>query len=142
MKALLCPYEKIILSNKYACSYSCRGQRGERVLVECENLSAQTHCNAYLKEVRDKAQFTLKTDKSEFPLPFGKESKLLYGSVLSLVELAGNKDETRTRPDIPELLVQAIEKYSSIKLFPYELIVRHVAAYTSRRRIKHLRQDK
>jgi len=129
MKASLCPYEKTILSNQFGCCCSRRGQRGERAIIECEQLDAHISCSNYLKLVRASARFTLKIDNPGDPLPFGKESKLLYGSLLGLIELANNNDQ----PDIRQLMLKSLEYYGSCEQIPYEIIVRHISSYIPRK---------
>ena len=133
MKASLCPYEKTILSNQFGCFCSRRGQRGERAVIECERFDAQVYCSSYLKTVRTNARFALKIDDSGDPLPFGKESKLLYGSLLGLIGLADNIPDNDNKPDIHQLLLESLDRHGNIANIPYEVIVRHVASYAPRR---------
>ena len=133
MKASLCPYEKTILSNQFGCCCSRRGQRGERAVIECERPDAQVYCISCLKTVRMNARFALKIDNPGDPLPFGKESKLLYGSLLGLIGLVNNITNNDSKPDIHQLMLKSHDRYGSSANIPYEVVVRHIAVYTPRR---------
>lgn len=133
MKASLCPYEKTILSNQFVCSCSRRGQQGERAIIECEQPDAYISCSNYLNAARASARFTLKIDDPDQPLPFGKESKLLYGSLLGLVELLENDANNKDRKDIRQLILKSVENYGNCSQIPYETIVRQISSYTPRK---------
>lgn len=83
--------------------------------------------------VRTNARFALKIDDSGDPLPFGRESKLLYGSLLGLIGLANNIPNDDNKPDIYQLMLESLDRHGNIANIPYEVIVRHVASYAPRR---------
>lgn len=142
MKASLCPYEKTILSNQFSCTCSRRGQLGERAIIECEQADAQLHCKNYLKAARLNARFALKIEDAALRLPFGKESKLLYGSLLGLMELTGVESVNELKPDIHQLILTSHESFGNSAGIPYEIIVRHIAGFTPRRgRRQHKADD-
>lgn len=79
------------------------------------------------------ARFALKIDDPADPLPFGKESKLLYGSLLGLTGLVSKIIDNDNKPDIHRLMLKSIDEYGSSANIPYEVIVRHIASYIPRR---------
>lgn len=134
MKALPCPYEKAILSSQYECQYSRRGQCGERVYIECEDSAGFQLCLEYLKKVRLSARFALKIDKPLEQLPFGKQSKLLYGSLAALQELTRKDRPTADNDNIYMLVKDSMDIYGCMEKFPFHSVVRIVSSYATRKR--------
>lgn len=136
MKVLQCLYEKAILGNQYTCVCSRRGQRGERALIECENEIAASQCLTYLKLVRHNSRFALKIEKPFEQLPFGKQSKLLYGSLRALHDFSGIGISSHEMTDIYSMLLESVKRFGSIEALPLEKAARFVSTCETKRRNK------
>ena len=135
MAAAECPFDKTILSTRFACRLSHRGQVGERVAVYCAQAQALHRCENYLERVRQASRFALKGADVDQPLPFGQEAKVRYGSVLGLQAALNPADEQGgSVTDIDEVLQRAFVRYGSLEAMPYGEIVKAVVLFENRQR--------
>lgn len=130
-----CPFDKTILSTRFACRLSHRGQVGERVVVYCTQSRALRRCEEYLDRVRQASRFALKCTDVQQPLPFGQETKVRYGGLLGLQALLdpalGDQGQV---DDIDRVQCSALARYGQLDAIPYGEIVKSVVQFENRRR--------
>lgn len=76
-----CPFEKAILSGRCGCVKSERFAVGERLGVACTSPVARQNCGTLLALLRERARFRLKITSATAPWPFGKEMRLMLGTL-------------------------------------------------------------
>ena len=135
MDERFCPFEKPILSTRFACECAERSQVGERVVVLCRELHAHTNCMTILELLKEKARFVFKLTQISDSLPFGKKTKVLYGGLLGLQKaMTPVLGSAVTIDNIHGLIAAAKQTYGSLQDLPYNEIIQSISAYQVKRR--------
>ncbi len=134
-----CVFEKAVLAGRCACSRARRRNLAEREAVACESARGRAQCEAWLTQLRARAQFALRLRDGDGPLPHARAIKLQAGGLLGLAGLmagAGEKPWLREGrvADVRGLLDAACERFGGLEGLPFEEIVRAVARFSGRRR--------
>jgi hypothetical protein len=84
---LRCPFAKVLLGGFCGCTSSTRSMEGGHKSVFCSAPPANRNCIALVQRLRGHTTFALNLRRVAEPLPFGKESRLLVGTVEGLRRL-------------------------------------------------------
>ena len=129
-----CLYEKAILATHCNCSQMRKLNLAEREAAHCESDAGQQRCQQYLAALRKAMRFALKTGDEGSSLPHARAMRLQVGGMRGLYRaLNENKEPPTPIPDIDGLLQQGMERSGSFEAFPYQQILREVAAWEGRR---------
>lgn len=124
-----CVFERAILRRCAVCRHAQRLNIAEREAVSCQSETNRALCRHYLKLMREKSLFAIRSENPDDPLPFGKEIKIQCGALLGL-----KSELTADAPiEISLGLEEAVRKYDSLDALPFEKIIREVRAFKTRR---------
>ncbi len=129
-----CLFEKAILARRCDCSRAQRHNLAEREAMGCTDAEGHARCEAWLRQVREKAQFALQLVAVSGPLPHAKEIRVQAGSVQGLAELLSAAGELVSKDDIYGLLARAEACYGSLAEVPFDGVVRAVGQFRARPR--------
>jgi len=130
-----CVFEKAINSRQTTCQQANKIRLADREAVSCRSQNACQTCTQFLKLLRSKAQFALKLQEHNGPLPHAKEIKVQMGSIIGLAQesnievIAGKKIE-----NIYGLIESGLKKYTQLEKFPYENLMRSIVNFEGRPR--------
>jgi len=127
--ALVCPFERALLSRCVNCGKARRVLLAEREAISCTSEPACARCGAFHRALHENARFALHMDPSQ-PWPFGKEIRAQCGGVLGLQAALGESGEA----DVAALLDTALARYGDIDHLPYSELMRAVVHFEPRRR--------
>lgn len=132
-----CPFEKSILTNNCACSRARRFCIAEREGVGCGSDAAQARCLELLALLRGQARFALKAGGEQTALPHAKAMRVQVGGLRGL-HAATLPDEPIPEKveDIHGIIDAALERFHSLSALPYQTIIRQIAAYRGRQRLR------
>jgi len=128
---LQCPFEKTLNSRRCQCSKMERFHLADRECVGCKEKQAWQHCINFLEILRANAKFALKLTEVEEPLPHGKEIKVQNGSIIGLDKLL-NPQAHSEKPDIYQLLEQALAKYKKFEDLPLDQLMQSIVHFKAR----------
>jgi hypothetical protein len=135
MNERVCIFEKGTLAGKCRCSRAERFCLAEREGVHCRSDEAQERCGELIGLLRHHARFTLKTNDETGALPHGKAMRIQIGG-LNGVHAAVH--DTDTPPlligDVDALLESAIVRFGSLRELPFQVVIKHIAAYRGRKK--------
>lgn len=135
MNERFCLFEKTILSGECTCSQAERFCLAEREGVHCKSDTAQQQCEELLTLLRQHARFTLKSSDETGALPHGKAIRIQIGGLRGLhAATQGDYGESSKINDIHGLIEKALEKFNRLGDLPFQVIIKHIAAYKGRRR--------
>lgn len=130
-----CAYENSILTNQCNCSQARRFCIAEREGVRCLSAEGQTRCLEFLRLLRERARFSLKTDRNKPVLPHGKAMRVQVGGMRGLAAaLSDTQEAPPTIGDIFDLIGKALAQFHKLENLPYSRIMQHIAAYRGRPR--------
>jgi len=131
-----CAFGKSVLTNQCTCSQAERFCIAEREGVHCHIDDGQARCLELLDTLRKQARFALRTDNSvQKILPHGKAIKIQVGGMRGIFQaIYPDREIPVPIPDIDNLLLQALEKFSSFSKLPYSHIMQQIAAYAVKKR--------
>jgi hypothetical protein len=136
-----CPFEKAILTGRFACTKCQHLNVAEREEIACFSEAPHPPCELLLEKLRQNAQFTLKLLNLNSPLPHAKEVKVQCGGLLGLQAVLFPK---RARPrqvkNIDALVKQAIIVFGHFDKLPFQEIIRFINRYQVRKKrslLKH-----
>lgn len=143
LDGLGCPFEKSILTNEGQCSRAARFLIAEREGVHCTDENAQAQCLRLLAELRQRARFALRTPAAATRLAHAQSMRMQVGGLRGLqAALAPGQPVPDTIGDIHGVIGAAVAQFGGITRLPYQMIVRHIAACTSRRRARRRRDPR
>ncbi len=135
-----CAYEKGILTNNCACSLAHKFCIAEREGVHCASDEAQATCVQLLELLRRQARFALKTTSDRTALPHAKAMRIQVGGLRGIEAAVNPGQPVPARiADIRRTIEAAIAKYGSLAEFPFQEIVKQIAAYQGRQRTRRKR---
>ena len=131
-----CLFEKSILSGECACSQANRFCLAEREGVHCKSDGAQRQCEELLELLRHHTRFTLKSSNDTGALPHGKAIRIQIGGLRGLnAAVLGDEALPASKiDDIHGLINRALDSFGRLEDFPFQEIIKQVAAYKGRRR--------
>ena len=127
---LQCPFEKTLNSRRCICEQMEKIHLADRECVGCKDKQSWQNCQDFLELLRSNAKFALKLTEMEEPLPHGKEIKVQNGSVIGLQKLL--KLESESKPNISQLLNQALEKYQKFENLPLDQLMQSIVNFKAR----------
>jgi len=127
---LPCVFERAILRRCGTCEDAQRLNLAEREAVKCLSGDSHKDCKEFLTIVHEKSAFAIGDRNPGEKLPFGKEIKIQCGSI---VGLKGVLDRDNTDMGIHTLIHTATTASGDIDKLPFEIIVREISAFKSRR---------
>lgn len=132
-----CAYEKAILTNNCACSLADKFCIAEREGVHCGSAPAQAACIRLLDLLRRQARFALKTTDQRAALPHAKAMRVQVGGLRGIEAVLHPEQPIPTRiQDIRRTVLDAIATFGSLEGLPFQEIIKQVAAYQGRRRLR------
>jgi len=135
-----CPFEKSILTNNCGCSRGRRFCIAEREGVSCGSDAAQAQCLELLDRLRRQARFALKATDERAALPHAKAMRVQVGGLRGLHAVAmPDEPVPETIEDIHGIIEAALDRFHTLFALPYQPIIRQIAAYRGRRRLRRLR---
>jgi len=137
---LQCPFERTLNSRRCVCSKMERFNLADREGVACKEKQALKDCLNFLEILRENARFSLKLTQIDGPLPHGKEIKVQNGSIIGLQKLLyPDSDINSIKPDIYQLIHQALIKYEKIENLPLSELMPSIVNFSARqsRKDKH-----
>jgi hypothetical protein len=135
-----CPYEKSILTNNCKCSLAKRFCIAEREGVNCGSADAQEQCLELLELLRQQARFALKATDERAALPHAKAMRIQVGGLRGLhAAVAPDEPIPAKIDDINGIVEAAREQFGRLRDLPFQLIIKQIAAYKGRRRLRSLR---
>lgn len=129
--ALVCPFERALLSRCVVCFKAHRLLLAEREAISCTEQRACDLCRLFHGELHRNARFALHHEPAQ-PWPFGKEIRAQCGGVLGLAEVL--EKPAGLPADVALLVNEGILRYGEIESFPYSGIMRAVVHFEPRRR--------
>lgn len=129
--ALVCPFERALLSRCVVCFKARRLLLAEREAISCTEERACSLCQAFHAALHDNARFALHVEPHQ-PWPFGKEIRAQCGGVRGLAETLGR--EPGLPADVALLVNEGLLEFGDIGQFPYSEIMRAVVHYEPRPR--------
>ncbi len=129
--ALVCPFERALLSRCVVCFKAHRLLLAEREAISCTEQHACDLCQRFHSELHQNARFALHAEPDQ-PWPFGKEIRAQCGGVLGLAEVL--EKQPGLPNDVALLVNEGILKFGEIGNFPYSEIMRAVVHFEPRRR--------
>jgi len=127
---LQCPFEKTLNSRRCICDEMDKMHLADRECVGCKDKQSWQNCLDFLELLRSNAKFALKLTEMEEPLPHGKEIKVQNGSVIGLQKLL--KPEIKSKPNISQLINQALEKYQKFENLPLDQLMQSIVHFKAR----------
>ena len=107
----------------------------EREGVHCKSDTAQQQCEELLTLLRQHSRFTLKSSDETGALPHGKAIRIQIGGLRGLhAATQGDYGESSKINDIHGLIEKVLEKFGRLEDLPFQVIIKHIAAYKGRRR--------
>ena len=135
-----CPFEKGILTNNCECSRAQRFCIAEREGVRCNNDRAQARCIQLLDLMRRNARFALKSTEEGTALPHAKAMRVQVGGLRGLhAAVKPDAPIPGKISDIDGIVEAAIVLFGNLASIPYPIVVRQIAAYQGRKRLRGLR---
>jgi len=132
-----CVYEKAILTNNCACSLAHKFCIAEREGVHCGSDPAQADCMELLDLLRRQARFALKTTDDRAALPHAKAMRIQVGGLRGIESVLHPEEPVPARiADIRRTVESAIATFGSLERLPFHEIIKQVAAYQGRRRLR------
>jgi hypothetical protein len=132
-----CVYEKAILTNNCACSLAHKFCIAEREGVHCGSDSAQAACVELLELLRRQARFALKTTDNRAALPHAKAMRIQVGGLRGVEATLHPEEPVPVNiADIRQTIEAAIAAFGSLERLPFQEIIKQVAAYQGRRRLR------
>jgi len=132
-----CAYEKAILTNNCACSLAHKFCIAEREGVHCGSDLAQAACIELLELLRRQARFALKTTDQRTALPHAKAMRIQVGGLRGIEAALHPEEPVPARiQDIRRTIEAAIAAFGSLDRLPFQEIIKQVAAYQGRRRLR------
>lgn len=132
-----CVYEKAILTHQCTCSESEKLNIAEREAAHCRSDTAQAQCMLFLNILKKHARFALKLADNTSILPHGKAIKIQVGGLRGLQQVLNSGQEPAGPVnDVAGLIAQAIDTYKDLDKLPFSTIMRQVAAYQGRKRVR------
>lgn len=130
-----CPFEKAILTRCCQCGRARKLGLAEREAVACNHPQAYQQCRDWLRQLQHNARFALHLPPASetAPLPHAQAMKIKCGGMLGLqAALYPDKAEAHRVEDIAQIVSLAYTRFSRCEDFPYQHIIRYVAAYQGR----------
>ena len=138
-----CLYEKAILSTHCRCSLMRKINLAEREAAHCEDDAGQQRCQAFLDALRHAARFALRTTDEKSSLPHARAMRLQVGGLRGLhLALHPDRPVPSPIPDIHGLIGEGLERWGSLEAFPWQQILREVAAWEGRKPKRRHRKDR
>ncbi|WP_089723747.1 hypothetical protein [Candidatus Thiosymbion oneisti] len=135
-----CPFEKSILTNNCGCSRGRRFCIAEREGINCGSDAAQARCLELLELLRRQARFALKATDEDAALPHAKAMRVQVGGLRGLHAVAmPDAPIPDTIEDIHGIIEAALDHFHTLAALPYQPIIRQIAAYQGRRRLRRPR---
>lgn len=132
-----CAFEQAILTNNAACSLASKRCIGEGEGVQCGCGEAQAACVALLAILRRQARFALHTVDEQGALPHAKAMRVQIGGLRGLhAAMAPDEPVPGRIPDIRRTVAAALDELGDLSRLPFQEIVREIAAYRQRRRLR------
>jgi hypothetical protein len=132
-----CPFEKGILTNNCECSRARRFCIAEREGVHCNSDEAQSRCIELLELMRQKARFALKSTEEHSALPHAKAMRVQVGGLRGLHAAVHPSEPAPAKiPDINGIVEAAIARFGDLAGVPFQLVIKQIAAYKGRRRLR------
>ena len=128
---LPCPFGQALLAGCCACSRVTRHQIAEREALVCTLATAHQACTELHGLLRQNSQFAIRDIRDAAPITHAQHLKIQCGG-LQGVQL--EVDGSPLVADVYALVEAARQKFGTADQFPYEHIVRAVAAYRARKR--------
>ncbi len=126
-----CTFGRALLSGCCACSLADRQCIAEREAPVCRVPAARAACGELLDLLRHKSLFAIREPKDAAPLTHAQNMKIQCGGLHGLQR---EVDGSATVNDVAALVAAAKRKFGAADRFPYQNIVRAVAAYLPRHR--------
>jgi hypothetical protein len=132
-----CPYEPCILTNNAACSEARKRCIAEREEVRCGSDEAQSACIRLLEILRRQARFALHATDERAALPHAKAMRIQVGGLRGIqAALAPDEPVPDHIADIRRTVRAALGQFGDLSRLPFQDIVKAIAAYRSRRRLR------
>ncbi len=129
----LCPFEKVLLTQRCQCKRAQRFCIAEREGVCCNRGAAQQRCVLLLDLLEKNARFVLKVTRQKI-LPHGKALRMQAGGVLGLYRaLYPEKESLEKIPDVDALIECAITRFGGVENFPFPAILSSIRTVQGRR---------
>tara|TARA_Y100001936_G_C15899951_1_gene572713 strand:- start:35 stop:496 length:462 start_codon:yes stop_codon:yes gene_type:complete len=136
-----CLFEKSILINQCNCSKAKKFCIAEREGVQCLCNNSHHNCAEVLRELRNHAKFSLRTNNNNSVLPHGKAMQIQVGGlrgIKSLIESTPNNSEITL--DVAEILYAALRLFGTFSSLPFSKIMPSIAGYKVKTRAKRRNQ--
>lgn len=128
-----CLFEKSVLANQCNCSQASRFYLAEREGVHCRSDDGQRRCEELLQLLRQHSRFALKSANQTGALPHAKAMRIQVGGLRGLyIALNPGKEAPTKVDDIFALVKSAADKFTSLERLPFQILIKHVAAYKGR----------
>lgn len=129
-----CAFEKALLARCAHCRLAAHLAIAEREAVRCLEGGPSERCTRLRESLRRASSFALQRGDAAGPLPHAAELKLQCGGLRGLRAVVRANDGLPD--DVDALAAEAESRFSSLEALPFAEIVRGVAAYQARRRVK------
>ncbi len=135
-----CSFEKSILTNNCGCSRWRRFCIAEREGINCGSDAAQARCLELLGRLRRQARFALKATDERAALPHAKVMRVQVGGLRGLhAVVMPDEPIPETIQDIHGIIEAALGHFRTLAARLYQPIIRQIAAYKGRKRLRRLR---
>jgi hypothetical protein len=133
----ICAYEQCILTNCAACSLARKRCIAEREEVHCASDEALSACIQVLEVLRHQARFALHATDERAALPHAKVMRIQVGGLRGIqAALAPDEPVPGRIADIRRTVRAALAQFGDLSRLPFHDIVKEIAAYQSRRRLR------
>lgn len=133
----LCPFAQCIIANYAACSEAQKRCIAEREEVRCGSNEAQSDCIQLLEILRRQARFALHAADERAALPHAKAMRIQVGGLRGIqAALAPDEPVPECIADIRRTVRAALSQFGDLVRLPFQGIVKEIAAYQSRRRLR------
>jgi hypothetical protein len=129
-----CAFEKALLARCAQCRQAAYLAIAEREAVRCLDRGPSERCARLRENLRRASSFALQRGDAAGPLPHAAELKLQCGGLRGLRAVVHASDGLPD--DVDALAADAESRFASLDALPFAEIVRQVAAYQARRRVK------
>ncbi len=126
-----CPFDRALLSGCCACSLVDRHYIAERETLVCPQPAAQAACVEVLEQLRQNSVFAIRELRDAVQVTHAHNMKIQCGGLHGLQREVDGADDVA---DVAALVSMARKRYGAADRFPYQVIVRSVAAWQSRPR--------
>lgn len=136
VNALMCPFEKAMLTNQCGCERLQRVHIADRQGAACNDAGARAQCIHLLQLLRRNAAFALHlTAAGGTPLPHAKEMRVQVGGLMGLQQHLGIEPATAgpAVDNVHALVHRAIARWGTLDALPFSDLMPAIAAYQGRR---------